>query len=339
MDDRPLINRLLSGIVIFKLKGEYIKVKPAKVEDKAFADFYAQEVYEDSLLDGVLTSEDLEKLLVEKGWWSKEEEEDLEQLRKNQEQMKVDYYNNIFNRNTKEYVGKSIKKLNKKIDKLFSKKHTFFDKSCEYLRDFSKSAILVEKYAFLQDGSLATNKFGLMPIISRFMSDHLPEKKLRKVANDYQWRSLWSSKDLGLFQLNACELTHEQISVVSWSRFYDGVYESMDRPCEEVIEDDIALDGWAIVQSRKRKEDEKKERGEKLVSDKMANAGEVFVPVSNHQEQEDVLALNDAYGKSVMQSKAKQFTEKGGCKDNQLIHVKKELQMEQLRQAKENRRR
>ena len=56
MDNAPLINRLLSGIVIFKLKGKYVKVKPARVEDKAFADFYAQEVYQEALLDGMLTN-------------------------------------------------------------------------------------------------------------------------------------------------------------------------------------------------------------------------------------------------------------------------------------------
>ena len=78
MEDKPLINRLLSGIVIYKLKGKTIHIKPAKVEDKAFADFYSQEIYEDALLEGILKKEDLHELLIEKGWWTEEQDKKIE---------------------------------------------------------------------------------------------------------------------------------------------------------------------------------------------------------------------------------------------------------------------
>ena len=338
MDGRPLINRLLSGIVIFKLKGEYVHVKPAKVEDKAFADVYGQEVYEDALLEGVLRNKDIDQLLVEKGWWSQEEDEKLETLNKNLEQMKVDYYNSFFKETTRDYIKKSIVRQNKNIGNLFDKKYIFFDKTCEYLRDFARNTILLEKYAFLQDGSLATNKLGVLQLTSAFIRHFLGEEELKEIAKSTEWRILWnSSKDSGLFKPKGYELTNEQISVISWSRFYDGVYESMDRPNEKIIEDNIALDGWAIIQDRKRKEEEKKQQGEKLAGN-VQDAGEVFIPVSNQKEQDQVLALNDTYGKSVIRSKAKQFEKGGTFSESDLNHVKKELQMESLRQAKESRR-
>ena len=112
----------------------------------------------------------------------------------------------------------------------------------------------------------------------------------------------------------------------------------MDKPNDEIIKDDLALDGWSISQDRKRKEEEKKQQGEKLAS-KAQSAGEVFVPVKNQKEQDQVLSLNDQYGKQVLASKRKQFEEGGIFNETDLKHVKKEIQMESLRQSKESRRR
>ena len=148
MDDKPLINRLLSGIVIFKLKDEYIQVKPAKVEDKAFADFYAQEIYEDGLIEGLLTEKDIEALMFEKGWWSKDQDDLVETLTKNLDQMKLDYYNNFFKEDTKQYIKRAIDSQKDKISDLFQKKYIFYDKSCEYLREYSKGCFLIERTAF-----------------------------------------------------------------------------------------------------------------------------------------------------------------------------------------------
>ena len=142
-----------------------------------------------------------------------------------------------------------------------------------------------------------------------------------------------------IFNCSACDLNNEQTSLIGWSRFYDGVYESLDRPNDDIIKDDIALDGWSISEDRKRKEEQKKSEGEKMLPDNMQNAGEILIPVKSKREQENVLALNDSYGKSVLKSKKKQFAKGGSFKENELNHVKKDIQMEGFRQAKESRRR
>ena len=340
MDSKPLINRLLSGIVIVKIKGIYVYIKPAKVEDKAFADFFAYEIYQDSLLEGVLTRQDVNELLIEKGWWDEEREEKVETLNKNLEQMKLDYYSHFFREETKNYIKKNIVRQQKNINRLWEEKTVCFDKTCEYVRDYAKTAVIVEKSAFFEDGSLAAEQISSHILVNAFLKQLLDDEQVREAAKSAEWRVLWNStKDAtNIFKLNGCDLTNEQISVVAWSRFYDGVYESMERPNEEIIKDDLALDGWSIAQERKRKEEEKKQEGEKLAGNAQ-DADEIFIPVSNQKEQDQVLALNDTYGKSVIKSKAKQFEKGGVFKETDLTHVKKEIQMESLRQAKENRRR
>jgi len=337
VEDKPLINRLLSGIVIYKLKDKTINIKPAKVEDKAFAEFYSLEIYEDALLEGILKKEDLHELLIEKGWWTKEQDEKIETISKNLEQMKLDYYNNFFRDETKKYIKQNIDKQTKNVTELHEKKHLFYDKSCEYLKKFSYDVFLVEKNAFVGDHS-ALNYFKIHSIVYAYYSNTLNDKHIRKIAKSLEWKSLWNASKNDLFHTKGCELTQEQISLVTWAKFYDGVSESMEKPSDEVIADDLALDGWCISESRKRKEEEKKRKGEEMTSDQLNDAGEIFVPVKNKREQDQVLALNDPYGKSVIRSKAKQFKETGGAREEDLKHVKKEIQMEGLRQAKESRR-
>lgn len=335
MDSIPLINRLLSGIVVFNLKGVCVQVKPATVEDKTLADFYAQEVYNESLLDCSLTQSDVEDMLLQGGWWTKEEDKSVETMNKNLEQMKLDYYINFFKTDTREYIKKAIDTLDDKINKLFVKKYEFFDKTCEYVRDYSRLCFLIERSSFLLDDTPAIQKLNLLNIVNKSMQSSVKDCDIRSLSKQGVWRNIWASKDVGIFKNKACELTNEQLSLISWSRYYDSVYESMDRPSSEIIQDDIALDGWFIHQDRKRIEEEKKQEGEKLLSDKMSNAGEVFVPVKNQREQDNVLALNDGYGKAVLKSKKQQFQKGGSFKEGDLNHVRQEMQMESLRQSKE----
>jgi hypothetical protein len=339
MDNAPLINRLLSGIVIFKLKGKYVKVKPARVEDKAFADFYAQEVYQEALLDGMLTNAEVTQLLMERGWWTEENNTNLQTLTKNLEQMKLDYYVNFFKEDTKQYIKGAVERQVKKINKLYETKQLFFDITCEYLRDFARTVVLTEKLCVFEDGELVVNSIPSNEVVNAVLKEGLGEETIRNMAKSYKWRSYWNAKDCTpVFEDKACNLNDEQLSLIGWSRYYDSVYESMDRPSDEVIADNLALDGWSISQDRKRKEEEKKAEGEKLLSDNMQNAGEVFVPVKSQREQDSVLALNDAHGQSVLASKKKQFEKGGSFKENELNHVRKEIQMEALRQQKESRR-
>ena len=340
MEDKPLINRLLSGIVIFKLKGRYIQVKPAKVEDKAFADFYAQEVYEDSILEGILTEKDIDKLLLDRGWWSKEEEEQLKTLGDNLDQMKLDYYTNFFKIDTRNYIKKSIDRQTENINELYNKKNIFIDKTCEYIREFAKKSYLMSKCAFFENGDLVQDEIKSHLLINTFLLNALDDQKIRQISKNPTWRIVWNSREhCPIFQRNGCELTDEQLSLMGWARYYDSVYESMEKPANEIIDDDIAIDGWFIKQDRKRKEEEKKAEGEKMLPDNMQNAGEILIPVKSKREQENVLALNDTYGKSVLKSKKKQFAKGGTFNENELNHVKQEIHMEGLRQAKESRRR
>tara|TARA_B100001123_G_C14967539_1_gene890260 strand:+ start:111 stop:464 length:354 start_codon:yes stop_codon:yes gene_type:complete len=112
---------------------------------------------------------------------------------------------------------------------------------------------------------------------------------------------------------------------------YDSVYESMETPSDEVIEDDYAIDGWFIAQRRQREQDRKSSSG----GNNLPDAGEVFIPVSNNKEAARVYDMNTEEGKKVLKSQTKDIKEKGTVKESELSHVKQDLAMKANRQLME----
>ena len=130
-----------------------------------------------------------------------------------------------------------------------------------------------------------------------------------------------------------------QLSIIGWSTYYEGVYQSMDRPSEDIIDDDIAIDGWSISQQRKRKEEDKKRQAEKMLPEKMSNAGEVFIPVRNRKEAEDVMNLNDGAGKAKIRSLKKDLQTQGSLSDSKLTSTRQQIQMQAAEMSKHSNRR
>jgi hypothetical protein len=72
----------------------------------------------------------------------------------------------------------------------------------------------------------------------------------------------------------------------------------MDCPEDDVIEDDDLLDGWFIVQ-RKKRESEKAESDfdNSTKNDKIKNSQEIFMVPSNKKEAEKIESLNSINAK------------------------------------------
>ena len=340
MKKQDLINTLISGVIILKIGREYIFINPPSAEDKTFADFFSYEIYEDCLLDGMLKEEEVEEFLIENGFWSKEESELMEQIQKNMQQMKLDYFNSFYNSTTKEYIQKNLEKQEKRVSELYKKKSLFSDKTCEYVADYARKAKYLENNAFQKNGRLATDLFSFNKIINKFYSRYWDiNARLREVAKSPEWRNIWFGVKEKLFQNNPSSFTDLQHNIISWSYYYDNINESMDRPSEEIIQDDIALDGWGEKQKRKRQEEEKKKQAEDMLPDNIGDAGEVFIPVRNQKEAQDVHNLNNPQGKAKLRSLKRDLDKHGSVNESDLSSTRRELQMQSNQMASQNRRR
>lgn len=97
--------------------------------------------------------------------------------------------------------------------------------------------------------------------ISYYRNNVFSESEMRQVARSGAWRFRWSAAKDGadLFGQPISSWTEAQNAIVYWSQFYDFVFESMDRPPDAVVKDDVACDVWYEDQVKKlaRKGDER----------------------------------------------------------------------------------
>lgn len=340
MEKLDLVNTVISGIVVLRIGKEYIYCKPPSAEDKTFADFFSQEQYDDALIDGIWTQEDAENHLIELGYWNKEDDDKLKELRDNIDNMKLDYFNQFYNSQTKEYIKRAITGIEDKVNNLYTTKHTFYDKTCEYIKSYAFESHVLSKNAFLSNGQLASDKFSIHKLISKFKDQtYLIGSRAREVAKSDAWKNYWFSLKHEAFDNKRSTLTGFQLSVVGWSSYYEGVYQSMDKPFDEIIEDDIAIDGWSISQRRKRKEEEKQRNAEKMLPKNMSDAGEVFIPVRNQREAQDVMSLNDGAGKAKLKSLKRDLETRGSLSEADLTSTRQSIQMQAAEMSKHSNRR
>lgn len=330
------INRLLSGICIVKVQDQIVHINPFPVDKKTEADFFANELYQDLLISGRLSSQHIDSFLIENGLWSDEMESDLETTNKQIEQMKVDYYNNFYRKEFNKTITRALNVTLLHRDKMLEQKCAYHDKTCEYIRDYYKTLFLLKHSSYI-NGQLINDNFNLLMLMSAYSQQLLKEEEVRGIAKSSQWRTLWgAAKGENVFRNSFCDLTNEQITLISWSRFYDNIQESMERPSDEVIQDDTALDGWAIVQSRKRIEEEKKQAGQRLVSEKMQGAGEVIIPARNQREIEEINALNDTSAKQSINMMRKDLEKHGRLDEKDLSYTRQQIQMKTNSMSRRN---
>lgn len=319
-----IINSLISGIIIFKIRNDILMIKPPSAEDKTFADFFSNEVYEESKLDGFWTKEELREYLIENGYWSEEEESSIEQLNKNIENMKVDYLSSFHSQASKDYIKRNLSQVNEKVEKLFIKRGLFLDKTCDYIREYFYQGFLIEKNCY--SGNEICRKYGMHTLVDRVNSQINQQfSLLRETAKSARWRNMWGASKERTFANSPSSFTDLQLNLISWSYFYDNVYESPERPSQEIIEDDIALDGWSIKQRRSREEENKKKNAENLPGSK--SAGEIFIPAKNKEDVAHITKMNDGYGLAKIKSLAKDLKQHGAVEESNLTSTRQELQM------------
>ena len=113
---------------------------------------------------------------------------------------------------------------------------------------------------------------------------------------------------------------------------YDSVYESLDCPTSDVIENDDMLDQWfenQAIKSEQSRKDRMKESSAPITSNKkIANASEIFIPVDTAADAAKVYnELNTSGSKSAFISRQKAIRSQGEIKESQMPDTKRELNM------------
>ena len=197
--------------------------------------------------------------MVNNDLWSPFDDREAEKIEKEMENLKVEAFMSFFDSKKLRGIKAAIRDRERSFIKYKSKKMSLDHVSCEGVASFSKNVWLISQCTKFKDGSdYDWEKYPISTIMEHYSSEQISAGTMRAIARREPWRSMWrhgkSSNPLGK---STHKFTKDQLSLCTYSHMYDNVYESMDSPNEKVIEDDDCLDGWFIVQQRKRDKDKK----------------------------------------------------------------------------------
>ena len=297
------VSRVRSGVYLLDHDGIKLKiVTPTIEEELQIAEAY-HKAYQDSLEDDFMTEEQTLEWMKSRDLWTEEDEQKIDGLKKDLERLRMEIFNNRNKDDLRERIRRYIRAGEKQLSEQIDKKNAFISNTCEGVAMVEKSCEFIKTCTYYGNERYDFERLSIEFVLHLFQQKILSEKQIREIARNEPWRSVWMLRDSNSYKLfsNADrELSVDQKNLLVWSRMYDNIQESMDCPTDDVIEDDDLLDGWFIVQRKKReKERAEAEFEDSNKNDKIKNSGEIFMIASNKKEADKINMLNDTHGQTV----------------------------------------
>ena len=339
------VSRIMSGKIGIKIDGRSHFISVPDPYDK----YVAQEIFFSSKRDagfyGIFTEEEMNEIMLDKGLWTDQEEEDIDKLPKRIENLKVALYEAKMKEKVFKATRKTLEGEKKRFEQLSSKKLSMNNFTQTGVANTLKlqyllyTSIVNKKGDYKYDGDdfwEEEHKI-IEDVFKVYLSAQIREEIIRELARTEPWRSYWgAAKTEGsIFGKSASQLNSEQRSLINWSKFYDSIQEHMEAPSEDVIQDDDLLDGWLIIQNRKRERDKLEKEIDKKIG-KNKGAQEVYVMADSQEHAEKINSLNNRMVRGIVKGREKQMDAAGekGVSEQDLSDAKQRIRNQAYEQRK-----
>jgi hypothetical protein len=333
------ISRIRSGTLTLKKYDITLKVLTPTVEQDYEACEVFSQSYDESYIGGIMNEEEMLDWMVEQGLWTENDDKKVKGLKDDIERLKVE----IFRASHKEQLRKQIRKYlragEEQLLDCLAKKNMYTGNTREGIASVAKWRYVIMNCTFVNGKLYDFKDLSLDYVLSSYQESILREVDLRELCNHDPWKSLWTihgGNSHYLFCNTNREMTQDQKTLVVWSKIYDSVQESVDCPSDDVLDDADMLDGWFIVQ-RKKREKEKAEQDfeESVGSDKIKNADEVFVMANTDNDRNRVESMNDLTGSMIIKQRKALIDKRGGVTQGEFMDEKLKQRRESNKQYKD----
>lgn len=297
--DKYLCN-IFDGFIIKEFNGLAFILKQPSNKVKIHSDFIYNKFYNQALEEGLLSLEDLEKLIVEKNIFSEEDSENLKSLESKLEAQEILLSKVIRVKGKPERVRSVIARFKGEIDELRVKKYSMLTLSAENKATDDKMLFLCHASVYNMDDTLYWKSYDDVlkekdlvlknNILLEFMAFYrgIDTELIRYIARSNLWRIRYVTSQKtaeALFGVPTSKYTNDQLNLAYWSNYYQNIFEMMpeDRPSDLVIEDDDALDSYMKSYYEERNREEKIRTSQNRTKTKLSafDSEEVIVTRSN----------------------------------------------------------
>jgi len=275
MDNQRIMEIVLWGksyAQVANQSGEILSfiLRSLSIKEANFINFVYDKELNKSLKEGILSKEQLKLLFEANNVWTGKKDNEIEELGNKIKVLKRQIADSAYIASKKKKAEKELKQTESKIIELKEEKASLFNCSAEsrseeimrrYMIMMAAENIREQPYWKSEAEFLAEYDFVLVYnlALAYYNNNMFDEKTIRKVARSPAWRVKWiaSKNGTNLFGKSIAEWSEMQNYIVYWSQFYDFVYESLEKPPDVVIEDDIACDEWVKSQNKGNKQNVK----------------------------------------------------------------------------------
>lgn len=306
--------RILKGRLVYR-RGDLSLFIKEPSSDLLFDSMEAYEnAYHEAYANDLYIKEEIQEILFERNLWTPYDEQDLNKLKKDEEELKFQCFKNYMRKRELAGLKFAIKENERRYYSLLQKKHQLDHLSCSSVAEKARWDWIIKNSTYFSNGTpYDWEKVKVSTIVRFYEESYIPQADFRAVARMDSWRSMWTiAKKTGkLFDASATELNKDQITLCSYSIMYDNVYESSESPAEEIINDDYCLDGWFVDQKRKNEKYKKEQQIENTLSPKIAKAGEIFMVATNDEEMDSINSMNSYQSQMIKKQRLQTINSKG----------------------------
>ena len=326
------INIIIAGGFFCEISGSlyYIDTKISN-QQKVYLDYIYNKAYNEAVLEGAYKEKEYLELCKKNNTWNDNKMQEVTDLYKQIEIGKKKYYVNFYNDTQKKVLKKKIKSLNDDIRKILIEKIILCSGiTAEYFAEKQKKRC---KYEMMVK-DVESNKFNSYDFIDENFENELEiainrnsrtEEEIRDIARTNPWRTTWEISKTnfrGMFGVDVGGCTQDQFSLCYWSQFYDGIFAGYERPSNDILNDDIALDVWYEL-----KINEQSSENSLGLSEKTSKHQEVFVKTDKNNA-EKIYDMNDKHVRSAMKKRDNIIKENGGISEGDLLKKQGRVQGE-----------
>jgi hypothetical protein len=329
-----LLYRIMKGHLSFRRDGLSLYILEPDQDLMYQSSEVYQEIYDKAYISGVMIKEEAYELMMEKFFYSPFDDMELEKLKADQENLKVECFKNFMKPKNLTGLKYALFQNQNAISKIYKKKSQFDHLTCEGVATLAQWNWIIENSTYYKDSNKLYDwkRFSVNTIMSHYESSVIPSEDFRKIARCDSWRPMWNlgKKTGNLFSRPVSMMTRDQIALCSFSTMYDNVYESTESPPEKVIEDDDCLDGWFIDQKRKYERMKKDQEADAFTNNKkIANAGEIFIMAGSDEEAQYVDGFNNQHSRNIKNERMEMIKGKTNVQDIQFADVAMDIGIQQ----------
>lgn len=348
MDQRTLgiyLSRILSGFYLFIYGNKQYKLVYPDISIKYQAELYANQEYDNNRFNDWITEDTIIDMLVSIGLWTYTGDNNLKNIEKQIDDLKVDLYNNSLNPNKVKSLRKNLDNFKESYNKLYSIRHSLDPYTVNgYSQILKNQYILIHSLYNDQNDRLFLDLNNLDYNLLNMLSEHIAQemidiKTFKMIARSDQWRNYWSANKENLFDKSTVNWTDEQKTLVVLTKMYDSAYEHPECPPDHIFEDDDMFDGWMLHQKRENEKLRNKNRTEKMLEGKnLSKAGEIFIMANSQEEAQNIYNLNDNTSRHIIKERSAMIQRSvGNVEDKEFPDIQRNILTQSNEQFKNRR--